>query len=798
MSKSAGRIGIALLLTVALGATAVAGPGAFADDVVPAPASLDAAAASAQSLLDSVTVATGRTGYVEEEGEEAGPGPEDPYLFAKTSGEEFAPRSALVGATRQSRKVQRLTARRAPGLAKARWKLHGPANIGGRIVDLAIDPKQKDTVYIASASGGVWRTTDAGKTFKSIWKNSMPQSMGALVIAKNGTLYAGTGEANPGGGSITYGGAGVYKSTNRGRTWKFIGLGKGSRIGRMAVDPKDPNHVYVAVAGNLFTPGGERGLYETTNGGTSWKRVLEGDNETTGAIDVHIHPKNSKIVFAALWDHTRFPDRRQYAGLGSGIYKSTDGGKTWARLGPTNGLPPPHPEGGRIGIGIAPSDPNRMYAIYSNSALGSLSGFFISEDGGETWLESSGAPDLADSQFVYSWWFGRIWVDPKDPMHVFVAGVSLMESTDGGQRFPITHGGIHADQHAMEWDPHTKNRIYLGNDGGFYRSDNNGAANTWVHSEYEPTLQFVSIDVSEQDPTRIVGGLQDNGSVRSWSSVPGRKTTWNGYYGGDGQRSLINPKDKNNIFGCSQYGACARSTDGGNTMQGFTLAATRFPFLTPLEFDPKDPNVMYAGGDIVNRSTDNGENWTPISPDLGGDPGLETNPLYAGHYGTVTSLMASPKDPATILAGTDNGRVWITHDTGGTWTELQHENLPERWVSRVTMSPTAAGTAYIAFSGYREGDNSAYVVKTTDGGETWTNITGNLPKAPVGDVIVVGKKLFVASDVGVFTSSLNGKRWLKVGGKSLPLAPVTDIRYIAKNKRIYAATFGRGIYSVKV
>jgi photosystem II stability/assembly factor-like uncharacterized protein len=348
----------------------------------------------------------------------------------------------------------------------------------------------------------------------------------------------------------------------------------------------------------------------------------------------------------------------------------------------------------------------------------------------------------------------------------------------------------------MEWDPHKKGRIYLGNDGGFYRSDKEGAVNTWVHSDYEPTMQFVAIDVSEQDPSRIVGGLQDNGTVRSWSRVPGQ--SWNGYYGGDGQRPLINPKDKDNVFGCSQYGACARSTDGGNTMQSFQTVASRYAYTTPLEFDPKDPNVMYIGADIVNRSVDNGQNWTPISPDLGGDPGLETNPLYAGHYGVVTSLMASPKDPATILAGTDNGRVWITHDTGGTWTELQDDNLPDRWVSRVTFSPTDAKVAYITFSGYRQGDNSPYVVRTTDGGESWTNITGNLPKAPVGDVIVVGKRLFVASDVGVFTSSLGGKRWLKVGGKSLPLAPVTDLRYIAKNKRVYAATFGRGIYSVKV
>jgi photosystem II stability/assembly factor-like uncharacterized protein len=509
------------------------------------------AAAHARSMLTGVRVFTGADTYEEEEGELGGPalGPEDQYLFAKTAGEEHAPPRAIAAATEQSRRLQRLTARKAPNLAKTRWKAHGPANIGGRIVDLAVDPKKKDTVYIASASGGVWKTTDAGAHFKPVWKNSMPQSMGALAIAYNGTLYSGTGEANPGGGSLTYGGTGVYKSTNRGRTWKNVGLRRSFRIGRIAVDPKDPNHVYVAATGNLFVPGGTRGLYETRNGGASWHRILEGDNQTTGAIDVHIHPKNSKTIFVAMWDHLRYPDRRRYAGLGSGIYKTTDAGETWTRLGPVNGLPAPHPEGGRIGIGISPSNPDRMYAIYANSAAGSVSGFYVSDDGGETWISSPGVSDLADSQFVYSWWFGRIWVDPKDPDRVFVAGVNLSESTDGGQSFPIQHPGLHADQHAMEWDPHTKGRIYLGNDGGFYRSDEEGAVNTWQHSVYEPTLQFVSVDVSEQDPSRIVGGLQDNGSVRSWSSIPGKEKTWNAYYGGDGQRALINPKDKNNIFG---------------------------------------------------------------------------------------------------------------------------------------------------------------------------------------------------------------------------------------------------------
>lgn len=788
MTKSV-RIAFAALLALALGAGGTvlraAPPGGGAG--------LDLAAARARALLDRVSIAALQSGE-EEEGRIPTTGPEDAYLFAKTSGGQVVPQWVLNRAAAQSRALAAKTARRAPSVARARWKLEGPSNIGGRIVDLAVDPKKKDTIYIAAASGGIWKSIDGGDTFKPVWKKTKTQAMGALAIASNGTLYAGTGEANPGGGSITYGGTGVYRSTNGGKSWKNVGLKGSSRIGRIAIDPKNPKHVYVAVAGNLFQPGGVRGLYETKNAGKSWKRVLEGDNATTGAIDVAINPKNPKTVFAAMWDHIRYPDRRVYAGLGSGLYRTTDGGKTWELLGGDRGLPAQNPENGRIGVAIAPSNPDHVYTIAGNSSAGSLSAFHVSTDGGDTWTPSPGASQLVDSQYVYQWWFGRIFVDPKDENHLFVAGVSLMESTDGGQSFPIAQSEIHADQHTMQWDPHVKDRVYLGNDGGFYRSDENGAQNTWRHATYEPISQLVSVDVSEQDPTRISGGLQDNGSIRSWGPQG-----WDGYYGGDGQKNLINPKDKDNVYACYQYGACARSTDGGNTMDEYDMSTVsdRHNYFNPVEFDPSDPSVMYYAGDIVNRSTDGGASWTPISPDLGGGGGGETNPLYANHYGTVSSLAVAKGDPQTILAGTDDARLWITHDTGGTWTRIQNDVLPERWVSRVAFKPTDdAKTAYVTFSGFRQGDPKPYVVRTTDGGEKWTDITGNLPKAPVNDVIIVGRKLFVATDVGVFTSRLKGKRWLKLG-RGLPLAPVTDLRYVTANGRIYAATFGRSVWSVK-
>lgn len=773
---------VAIVLAVALGGVALAGAGR------PAPLG-PRAAAQAHALLDRVSVAAVQANGEEEEEGGAPLGPEDAYLFAKTSAGEIVPQRVFNRAGAQSQALGELTARKAPKLARAKWKLQGPSNIGGRIVDLAIDTAHKDTVYIAAASGGVWKTTDAGDHFKPAWKNNMPQSMGALAMASDGTLYAATGEANPGGGSITYGGSGIYRSTNGGKSWKNVGLKKGSRVGRIAIDPTNPKHVYVAVTGNLFKPGGTRGLYETTTAGKSWKRVLEGDNDTTGAVDVAINPKDPKIVFATMWDHIRYPDRRVYSGVGSGLYRSADGGKTWELLAETHGLPAQNDQNGRIGVAIAPSDPNRVYAITSNGGLGSLSAFYSSTDGGDTWTPSPGTPYLVDSQYVYAWWFGRIWVDPEDPLHLFVAGVSLMESTDGGTSFPITQSDVHADQHAMQWDPNVKNRVYLGNDGGFYRSNDNGAQGTWRHSLYEPISQFVSIDVSEQDPTRIAGGLQDNGSNRSWGAQG-----WGSYYGGDGQRTLINPKDKNNVFACSQYGSCGRSTDGGDTMEDYTPVSARNNYFTPVEFDPSDPNVMYWAGERVNRSEDNGQSWTPISDDLGSGGGTETNPLYANHYGTVTSIAPSKSDPATILVGTDDARLWITHDTGGTWTRFENEELPERWVSRVAINPKNAKQMYATFTGFRQGDGKAYIVWTGDGGEQWSDITGNLPKAPVNDVVIVGKHVFLATDVGVFRSGLRGKRWLKVG-RGLPGAPVTDLRYTSKT--LFAATFGRSVWSVK-
>lgn len=678
------------------------------------------------------------------------------------------------------------------------WQFVGPRNIGGRILDIAVDPTLPDTIYAASASGGLWRSNDAGLRFTPAWPADLPQAVGAVAITPDGVLFAGTGEVGPGGGSLTYGGTGLYRSTDRGVTWKQVGLPASSRIGRIVVDPSNPERIYVAAAGPLYKAGGERGVYLSEDGGDTFTRVLAGDNDTTGAVDIAVDPQSPNVVYAATWDHLRQPSGRRYEGLGSGVYKSIDAGKTWARIGsPMLG---PSPALGRIGLAVAGDAAHTVYVIASLNQ--GRHGFFKSADRGASFALASTDPNLVTSASSFGWWFGRVWVDPVDPLRVFVAGVTLMKSANGGASW-TSDAAPHADQHAMAWDPKVPGRVYLGNDGGVYRHAANGMTGAWIFGKDMPWSQPYGLDISERDPTRIVVGLQDNGSNRSFGKANG---DWSSYYGGDGERTLIKPTrapvaaNKEILYGCPQYGGsptgtCGRSTNGGASTQPIgPQVSSRYNWFMPIEFDPEDPNVLYSGGDIVNRSDDEGATFAPISPVLPRGVTSDLNPDYR-NFGTITTIAPAGKSTGTIYAGTDDGSLWYTHDSGRTWTRATDADLPTAWITRLEVSRTDPKRAFVTYSGMRSANNAPYVLETTDGGVTWTNIGDGLPAAPLNDVNLIDGAIVVAGEVGVFFRRAGDSTWLRLGS-DMPLAPITELRYHRGTDTLFAANFGRGVWKI--
>jgi photosystem II stability/assembly factor-like uncharacterized protein len=661
------------------------------------------------------------------------------------------------------------------------WQQRGPTNVGARVTDLAVHPTDPDVVYAGIATGGVFKSVDGGNSWTPIFDDQAVLTVGAVALdpQQPETVYVGTGEANA--ISLSFYGVGMFKSTDGGENWTPSGLDETRYIARIVVDPTDSDRLYVAATGKLFGTGPNRGVYRSLDGGASWDRVFA-LTDSTACTDVAVDPQNPQTVYAVMWERVRGLTYRTSGGPSSSVWRSHDGGDNWHQL--TGGLPT-GPNVGRMGITVCASQPNVLYVIHADASAG-FEGVYKSVDGGDTW---SATNDWALNGIFsnFGWYFGNIRVDPTDPDAVYALGVPFYRTTDGGGSWNEVGQNMHVDHHALAFAPSQPARVYNGNDGGIYRSDNGGG--NWVKLYDQPSQQFYAIEIDYQNPERLYGGTQDNGTLRT---VSGGSDDWERIFGGDGFTTLVDPTDSDVIFAEYQYGNLYKSTNGGDwfdwSMNG--IGDDRSNWSTPVVMDQANPNVMYFGTYRVYKSTDQGDLWNLVSGDLtGGDQGA--------NFGTVTTLAIAPSSPTIVYAGTDDGRVWVYSPLFGDW-NLISQALPNRWVTRVAVDPTSADIAYVTFSGLRWEDPISHVYRTADGGQSWQDISGDLPEAPVNVILVdpdYPETLYVGSDVGIYVSTDAGGSW-QLLGQGLPRVPVLDLKFHQPTRTLAAGTHGRSMFTI--
>lgn len=661
------------------------------------------------------------------------------------------------------------------------WTLVGPVNIGGRVTDIEMPANDQNTIYLGAASGGIFKSTNLGTNWTPIFDNSVALSIGDIDISKTqpDILFVGTGEPNAGGGSHTYEGYGIYKSTDAGTRWAQTGLTSSGSIGRVKIDPVDPDIVYVAAMGRLFSHNTERGVFRTRNGGTSWQKVLY-LTDSTGASDLCVNQLNSKIIYAAMWERTRRPPYQSYGGHTSGLWRSSDGGDTWSEL--LNGLPKGNV--GRIGIDISDSNPSVLYATYTDST-GYLDGIYTTIDGGDNWTKTASLGENAS----YWWWFSEIDVDPINPKIAYVSGFNAYKTTNGGNSWVNTFSAAHVDMHGVFVHPRDNGLALLCSDGGLYISRFGG--NTPFHIKNLPITQFYTCEVDYLNPDRFYGGTQDNGTIRVTTGMINR---WQSIYGGDGFVVRVDPSDNNFVYAQYQYGGLGRSVDGGINFQGATQGISgsdRMNWKSPLELDPQNPSILYFGSNRLYKSTNRAESWRPVSTDLTNGKGVNVN------YGTLTTISVSPLDGNIIYVGTDDGNVWNTVNGTTTWNHIS-ANLPDRWITCVQASPFSKAEAFITFSGYRWDSYLPHVYRTVDNGLSWQDVSGNLPDFPVNSLIpdpVIRDTWYIGTDGGVFITRNGGSTW-EIYGSGLPKVAVLDLNLHAPSRTLTAATFGRSMYTI--
>lgn len=710
-----------------------------------------------------------------------------------------------------------------------RWRSIGPGSPGGRITDVEALDSDFRIVIAAAASGGVWKSTNAGTTWTPIFDRYGSSSIGDVKIFQPDPriLWVGTGEANNR-NSVAWG-DGVYKSTDGGATFVNVGLRNTFQIARIVTHPRSPDTVYVAAVGNLWGTTGERGVFKSTDGGSTWHKLTAGlpTDARTGATELVMDPSNPDVLYAAFYRRQRLPWRFDGGSTDGGIFKTTDGGLSWVKL--TNGLPAGAT--GRIGLDVYRKDPKVVMAIVE-AAPGSEdlrtpgSGIYRSEDGGATWRYLN---RYNNRPFYYS----QIRINPSNDQLVYVLTTSFQQSTDGGKTFAMARApfGSNYDHHAMWIDPTQPDRFYLGKDKGLTLTHDGGAS--FVYFDNLPIMQAYKVGVDMREPYAIYAGLQDNGSIGTMSfarDVLGIRNdvAWKLHWD-DGQYVAVDPRDWRTVYSEGTQGTFRvvdpvghlddrRTISAGNLVNvprdtagagQDSLPALRFNWTSPFIISPHDPDVLYYGTNYLLKSTDKGRSWTAISKDLSrrdpskhqrGSGGLTPDATGAESFATIYTVSESPVAAGTIWAGTDDGNVWITRNAGGSWTEVDANirGVPKgAWVSRIVASATSPTTAYIAFDDHRRDNRDPFLFRTTDGGKSWENLSSRLtPGSPVYVVEEDGVNpdlLFVGTEHGVQLSLDRGKTFRPMRN-GLPTVAVYDIVIHPRDRDVIIGTHGRGIY----
>ena len=695
----------------------------------------------------------------------------------------------------------------------------GSATMSGRIAAVAgrANPDGKVTLFVGAASGGVWRSLNGGTTFQPVFDRQPVQSIGAIALdpSRPGVVWVGTGEAWT--RNSTSIGNGIYKSTDQGETWTYMGLPDSERIAKILVHPANGDTVYACVPGKLWSDSADRGLYKTTDGGKSWKLVLKGPNLSTGCSSIAMDPQRPERLFAALWDFRRqgwtfrSGGPSAEAASGSGLFISEDGGESWRALDGATAKGLPAKPWGRSAIAIAPSDPKRVYVVIEarRSAL------FVSDDGGRTFEER----DRSQAMVWRPFYFANLIVDPKSPDHVFKTNYSLIVSTDGGKSFSETSAGSHGDWHDLWINPANPMHMVGGDDGGLWTSFDGG--NKWWKSDNLPVSQFYHVSVDDADPYRVYGGLQDNAVFVGDSAYPGGITNsrWEPFFGCDGFWAFADPVDPDYFYGECQGGYSGRAnrwTHETRDIQPKALAGEklRFNWNTPLYLSPNEKGTLYTAAQFLFRSRDQGRTWERISPDLTtNDPakqkqeqsgGITVDNSVAEMHTTIYSVSQSPKNGQAIWVGTDDGNVQLTRDGGRNWINVGG-GLPGvaagSWVSWVEASRFDPAKAYVAIDRHTVGDMQPYVFRTADYGATWVRIAG--PAQGLRGYVHVVKEdavdpdlIFAGTEFGLWISTDGGIHWAQFRPANFPAVAVRDITLQTRDNDLVLATHGRGIWVI--